>query len=319
MLVDSDDRKYHVRGGDNFILSPLYCGGKVVGYTPTEEFMGDGMTLPTAVAISGAAANPNSAVGGSGLTRNRLVSWFLALLNIRLGYWIPNPRHRRGATGFLKAFYRFPANHIVSLLYEVWPRGFNEKRFWLQISDGGHFENLALYELVRRRARLIVVSDAGADPEFDFGDLRNAVLRIGQDFRAKITFGPPFWPPPPGALPGRNMLSSMIPVAGRPARFPAGVDIAEHGFVVGTIEYHTNPGAQKESGIIVYVKTTMVDHLSLETRGYKGQHRDFPDQPTADQFFDEQQFEAYRELGFKIGTDMAEQAHLKDLIGTIRR
>ncbi len=219
----------------------------------------------------------------------------------------------------LRAFYLFPANHILSLLYEVWPRGFNEKRFWLQISDGGHFEVLALYELVRRRARLIVVSDAGADPKFAFGDLRNVVLRVGQDFRAKITFGPPFWATPPDATPDRNLLSSMIPATGRPAGFPAGVDVAERGFIVGTIEYDTEPGAQKEYGIIVYVKTTMVGGLSLETRGYKGQHRDFPDQPTADQFFDERQFEAYRELGFKIGTDMAEQARLKDLIGTVRQ
>ncbi len=318
VLADSDVRKYHVRGGDNFFLSPLYCGGNVAGYTPTDEFMGDGMTLPTAVAISGASANPDTAVGGTGPTRNKLVSWLLALLNIRLGYWIQNPLRLRGATGLLRAFYLFPANHIVSLLYEVWPRGFNEKRFWLQISDGGHFENLALYELVRRRARLIVVSDAGADPKFAFGDLRNAVLRVGQDFRAKITFGRPFWATPPGTTPDRNLLSSMIPAAGRPAGFPAGVDVAERGFVVGTIEYDTKPGAQKECGVIVYVKTTTVDGLSLETRGYKGQHRDFPDQSTADQFFDEQQFEAYRELGFKIGTEMIAGTRLADLIGTVR-
>ena len=78
-------------------------------------------------------------------------------------------------------------------------------------------------------------------------------------------------------------------------------------------------GGLRESGTLILVKTTMVRGLSLETRGYKGEHPAFPDESTADQFFDEQQFEAYRELGFRIGSEMVAGARLKDLVGTIRQ
>ena len=73
-----------------------------------------------------------------------------------------------------------------------------------------------------------------------------------------------------------------------------------------------------DDGIIILAKSTRVDGLSPETRGYRKEHPTFPEQSTADQFFHERQLEAYRELGFKIGTDMINQARLKDLIATVR-
>jgi|GEM_PF-2419061 len=39
---------------------------------------------------------------------------------------------------------------------------------------------------------------------------------------------------------------------------------------------------------------------------YKKAHISFPDQSTADQFFDEKQFEAYRELGYLIAEQMTD-------------
>ncbi len=91
VLVNSDNQTYKSRGGDNFILSPLYCGSGATGWSPTTAFMGGKMTLATAVAVSGAAVNPNTGVGGAGLTRNPVLSLVMSLLNLRLGYWAWHP------------------------------------------------------------------------------------------------------------------------------------------------------------------------------------------------------------------------------------
>ena len=97
VLDDSEKAKYSGRGGDSFILSPLFCGSHATGWHPTDRYMRNGMfrgmTLPTAMAISGAAVNPDTGASGQGITRNRLVSFLMTFLNIRLGYWAPNPKH----------------------------------------------------------------------------------------------------------------------------------------------------------------------------------------------------------------------------------
>ena len=158
VLVDTDDRRWRKRGGDAFLLSPLYCGGTATGWVRTAAYMQwDPLTLPTAIAISGAAANPNTAAGGVGPTRQPLLSLLMALLNVRLGYWVPHPCAERQ---------RVP-NHFRAARYELSSRGYEEHQELLQLSDGGHFENLGVYELVRRRVRVIVCCDASADPGFD--------------------------------------------------------------------------------------------------------------------------------------------------------
>ena len=129
---------------------------------------------------------------------------------------------------------------------------------------------------------------------------------MGQDFRAKITFSR-----------GEN-LNKLISSKDRKLDISLESHLAERGYIIGTIDYGVDNLGKREYGILILVKSTLVDGLSLETRGYKIENPAFPNQPTADQFFDERQFEAYRELGFKIGTDMIEQAQLKNLIATVR-
>ncbi len=96
ILVESEIAKFRGRGGDNFILSPLYSGSSATGWRDSKEFAGDSITLPTAVAISGAAANSDSGVAGKGLTMNPLISALMNIFNLRLGYWTvnPNPRYQ---------------------------------------------------------------------------------------------------------------------------------------------------------------------------------------------------------------------------------
>jgi hypothetical protein len=340
VLVDSANRTYRTRGGDSFVVSPFYCGSDATGYQQTDRFMLGRMTLSTAMTISGAAVNPDTAVGGAGATRGRLLSWLLALLNIRLGYWVPHPKpvDREDPNRYLLRW--MPPNHFVGATYEIWDGGqYREDRSWLQLSDGGHFENLGLYEMFRRRMRLIVVTDGGADPDYAFGDLRNALTRSAEDFGVSVTFGRPFWESASRSVhhvqgdggwvsrdPGStddierdqllNRLSAVIP--SRDIGYPPGVKVTDDGYIIGVIEYPAIGNAPAESGILIYVKATMIDGLSLETRGYKCDNPAFPHQSTLDQFFDDAQFEAYRDVGFSIGARMIEGARLGGLLKAVR-
>ena len=288
VLVNSKNHKYRMRGGDSFLLSPLYCGSTATGWTATRDFMGDGLSLPSAMAISGAAANPNTGTGGTGLTRNRLVSVLMALMNVQLGYWVRRPRSRWIFT---------TPTHILPGLYILtgwlFGRGFRENSRFLQISDGGHFENLGLYELIRRRMRLIVLCDAGADPNFSFEDLEIAVTRIRQDFGTELRFHRPQMPGADSAHPVEALVAGASPA------FPKAEDLADSSHILADIDY---PGGGK--GLLVMLKTTLTRDLPVEVLAYKAANPDFPDQTTADQFFDESQFEAYRLLGVAAATSM---------------
>ena len=294
VLIGTGDRRWRVRGGDSFVLSPLYCGGTATGWEKTADYMKrDPLTLPTAVAISGAALNPNTGSGGVGLTRQRGLSLLMALLNVRLGYWVPHPK----AKGRQRV-----ANHFRAAWHELSPRGYSEERKLLLLSDGGHFENLGVYELVRRRVKVILCCDASADPGFDFAALQVLMRRIGTDFGAQIEFD---------SKKG-NQIERIIPRDPDHIAYPVGTRFAKCGHVQATIRYR-----DRQSSTLILLKTTMIDDLDLLLRGYKGANRDFPDQSTADQFFDEEQFEAYRELGYEIADRMIEdeQVNLKRLLG----
>ncbi len=285
VLVNSKEPVYQDRGGDNFILSPLYCGSNATGWCRTEDFMNGKMTLATAVAISGAAANPNTGVGGVGLTRNRLLSLVMSLLNLRLGYWATRPGSRKCPSQ--------PPNHFRPGAYSfgnalgVDRLGFNEQRAFVQLSDGGHFENSGVYELVRRRMKLIIACDAGADLEFSFSDFQTTIRRIEEDFGARVKVLD-------GAAP-----DNIVPVRREDKHYPKDAKFADQGHMVGHITY-----ADKTTGWLIFMKTTLIEPVSFKVKGYAAQNRTFPDQTTADQFFDEVQFEAYRELGYRIADEM---------------
>ena len=263
VLVDSGIAKFKGRGGDNFILSPLYCGSNATGWRHTASYMNDAITLPTAMAISGAALNPNTGVGGEGVTRNRLLSIVLTLLNLRLGFWGSNPRK--------SVHFNWPANFIFPCPFFK----MNEHHRYIQLTDGGHFENLALYELIRRRLKIILICDGAADPDFHFADLGNLAEKIRVDFGAQLKIN----------------TEPLIP--------DKKTNKASQGYILGKIIY-----SDGEHGTLIYLKTTYIDGLDQDVVAYKNNHPEFPDQSTADQFFDEKQFEAYRQLGYQIAHKM---------------
>lgn len=310
ILGNSEQVKFKGRGGDNFIISPHYCGSESTGWKETAEFKknngGRGITLATAMATSAAALNPDAGVSGAGPTRNVIVSVLLSMLNLRLGYWTGNPR--RNVWSFAPNFF------VPGLSTEILRSGFRETDTRILLSDGGHFENLALYELIRRKLDLIIISDGGADGIFNFDDLANAVEKVRVDFGAKIVFGER------GKRKGETdskkesqgkesetsikemygLNDILFDADGRNA-FQKKYEIAKRGFAIATITY--NDGSE---GTLVYLKLAMIDELSTDVYSYKGVNPTFPHQSTADQFFDEKQFEAYRELGYTVAWKMME-------------
>ena len=292
VLVDSPTSKYRGRGGDSFILSPLYCGSYATGWRRTKKYMKRltrGITLPTAMAISAAAVNPNAGVGGQGVTRNKLVSTLMSLLNIRTGYWALHPEK----TPFLP----IPPNFFIPGLNGVLGCGLSEESRSIELTDGGHFENLALYELIRRKLSVIIVSDAGADPDFHFGDLANAVERVRVDFNTKIRFRDP-----------EKNLEGVLP-GSEDGLLAVKYNLARRGFAIADILYHDGT-----KGHLIYLKSTLTKGLPTDIYGYRNANPKFPDQSTADQFFDESQFEAYRELGYQLTWQMLESEAAKKIL-----
>jgi hypothetical protein len=292
VLVDSPTSKYRGRGGDSFSLSPLFCGSDATGWRKTCKYMKNGtrgMTLSTAMAISAAAVNPNAGVGGQGVTRNKLVSTLMSLLNIRTGYWALNPAKR--------AYLPFPPNFFIPGLKGVLGLGMSEKDRSIELTDGGHFENLALYELIRRKLSVIIVSDAGADPDFHFGDLANAVERVRVDFNTKIRFQDP-----------EKNLEGVLP-GSEDGLLAVKYNLAKRGFAIADILYHDGT-----KGHLIYLKSTLTKGLPTDIYGYRNANPKFPDQSTADQFFNESQFEAYRELGYQLTCQMLDSEAAKEIL-----
>jgi hypothetical protein len=150
---------------------------------------------------------------------------------------------------------------------------------WLYLSDGGHFENLGVYEMVLRRCHLILVSDAGADPKYTYEDLANAVQKVRVDLGIPIEFDPPKMP--------------MSPSHQRTDEF-SGRHCA-----VGRIRYGViDAGA--DDGVLIYIKPSLNGNETADIQHYATMNPSFPQQPTSDQFYDEVQFESYRRLGLHI-------------------
>ena len=308
VLSKSETRKYNLRAGDNFILSPLYMGSSATGWHKTIQSYNKDLTLASAMAISGAAANPRGAAGGRGITRNAAVAIIMSLLNIRLGYWIPNPANAKG-----KHVLPVRPNHFwPGGVYALARRGYTEDSKWLELSDGGHFENLAIYELVRRRCGLIIVSDGGQDIASSYADLVTAVQRIGSDFGATVHFDIKV----KDKKTGKHECSSPAQMIAKSSNtdYPKGAEFADKGYVVGRIDYGDRGGnGYPRSGILLYLKSTLILDLAIRAKGYRGAHPEFPNQSTGDQFFDEEQFEAYREVGYRICEQMIDELELESL------
>ncbi|MEO7178908.1 MAG: hypothetical protein ABIW83_08690 [Allosphingosinicella sp.] len=308
VLLGAKKARLRSREGDAFVMSRLYCGSEATGFIPTQAWlpgpawlaMGKrvgAMRLPTAMAISGAALNPRAGADGQGATKGGAVSALLNLLNLRLGYWVPSPR-KLGAGGFLPS-YRAPPNFIFPGLFQgLFGFFHNENANWLELTDGGHFENTGIYELVRRRVRTIIFADGSTDPEIALQSFANVLEKIYIDFNVAVDFADK-----------DAHFTSLMKGTGMPQdNLAQKLQFAGAGYAVGTIRYPKIDGREQPGGVLIYIKSTMVRDLPVALYSYKATNPLFPSESLADQFFSEQQFEAYRALGFALTKSMVEKA-----------
>lgn len=261
----SPDQRRHGREGASYVLSPLYCGAAGTGYVLGNALGGQGMALSTAMTISGAAIDPNNTAVGS-----RAVSSLMALLNVRLGYWADNPARPR--TRVFGEWWWLIGREMLGI-------GLDERQPHLHLSDGGHFDNLGLYELVRRHAREIIICDAGADPDLDLADLGRAIERVRVDFGAEV----------------------LLSADGLVEQHASGQ--ATRPYLLGEVRY-----ADGSRGRIVYIKPMRIAAAPADLYAYARANPSFPNQPTSNQFFGEVEFEAYRVLGRTLVEQMLARA-----------
>ncbi len=329
-LQGSKDPMLRDRGSDFFMFSKLYYGGHRTGYCPTGllEKVFPQMDLPTAMAISAAAASPNA-----GRATSKPLVALMTLLNIRLGYWVPHPGRlydwldERGMiadnTKEPQIHHRWswripPSALLLEMAGEV-----NERDKWVNLSDGGHMENLAVYELLRRRCKYIICGDGEADPTLTFGGLailmRSARidmgieieillddLRLGEDRTSHqhAALGRILYPSEHQQV--RRKDPGTCPVCGKDGKDKDLEDFQNPKFnkldpseVSDDTKYRC-PRGELEIGHLLYIKSSFTGNEDETMQEYRAKSPDFPHESTADQFFDEGQFESYRALGFHM-------------------
>jgi len=254
-------------GAELFTFSKYYCGAESTGYKRTESYDQGKTKLATAMAISGAAASPEM-----GANTNAAMAILMTLLNFRLNLWMVNPNCKQPAKVTLWPYY----------LYKEMFRKGQENEVLLNLSDGGHCENLGIYPLLKRRCKMIIASDAGADPDYQMADMANLQRKARIDLGINIDINLN------DLRPNENGFSKAY-------------------FVKGTIHYPDN-----EEGTLLLIKTTMIGNEPEDLLAYQRANSHFPDETTADQFFDEDQFESYRKLG-----ELAGEIVCSNLKGTI--
>lgn len=269
--------------------------------------------------ISGAAFST-----GLGSRTSLGLSLLSGMANVRLGYWWnsgvdPNTRVAdAGKSKLAKTVGKLMAKIFpvqMYLLDEFTARFHGPARRYWYLTDGGHFENMACYELIRRRVPFIIACDNGCDPTYEFSDLANLVRKARTDFNAEIVFleddelkellddpVSPFIGPleqlrrgkwseePVLSLPPKNEKRKTI--------FPETVDFS---FVHASLAKICYDGSPKAGSILLLIKPTLIGEEPVDLIEYHASHNDFPQETTLDQYFDEAQWESYRKLGEWIG------------------
>lgn len=266
-LVAGEELAVQDRKAESFVLTPDFCGSKATGYarTPHTGPAKHHLTLGRAMTISGAAVDPNMAVHQS-----PSVTALMTVFNARLGWWLENPR-AAGPGGWTAGSPR--GGMLVQLAREF--AGLTDERgSYVHLTDGGHFENLGVYELIRRRCRFVVACDFAEDRHDASENLANLIRLVRIDFGIRIEIDTsPLREGPDG--------------------------LSRWHVAIGTIRYD-DVDARALAGTLVFVRSSLTGDESSDLRQFADTHPDFPHTPTGNQFFDEARFESYRALGDHI-------------------
>ena len=257
------------RLSDFFVFSKCFTGSTRTGFleTKTMEQYDRGLDLGTAMAVSGAAASPNM-----GITTVKSLVFIMTLLNIRLGYWLPNPSMVRDLSWLTRLGLRRGPGPKYVLKEAV--GNLDAKGKYVNVSDGGHIENLGIYELLRRRCRFIIAVDGESDPHMGFGSLIKLQLYARLDMGIEIELD-------------LELLRKN------------NEGYSRQRWAIGKIHY-----GEGEVGHLLYIKASVTGDEYEYVRAYRAEHPSFPHESTAEQFFTEAQFEAHRALGYQIGGEV---------------
>src|SRR4030095_15973764 len=242
----------------------------------------------TAMTISGGAANPNM-----GYNSSPSVGFLMTLFNARLGAWLGNT-NRYGQDSYRR---NGPHQALWPLFAELFGMTHADGKY-INLSDGGHFDNLGLYEVVLRRCRNVLVSDAGCDGKASFEDLGNAIRKIRIDFGISIDF------------------TREIEIRSNEEHKP-GLRCA-----VATINYQKADGAGVANGTLIYIKAAKYATgapLPYDVYSYSKASGTFPHESTSDQWFSESQFESYRALGRHTGAQIFGDQPIPDFCEPVAR
>ncbi|HET6807352.1 MAG TPA: hypothetical protein VFH59_18100 [Frateuria sp.] len=286
-LVDAKQLDWQDRKAASFVFTPKYSGYVPPPSHPDATAVGDRrsgdrrsgdtrlaqtMMLGSALAISGAAVSPNM-----GYHSSPSVTLLLTLFDARLGWWLPNPGFDRSSPRKAPQITFYGKWLVREMLGRT-----REEDSYIYLSDGGHFENLGIYELVRRRCEFILCVDSTADPDGLFADLGNAIHKCRTDFGCDIDL---------------DVSALRRGADGRARRHCA----------LGTVRYGRSGTATEEVGTILYIKPSLAGDETADVAYYARVHPTFPHESTADQYFDEAQFESYRRLGRGIAATVLDK------------
>ena len=187
------------------------------------------------------------------------------LVNVRLGYWLRNPKHvarevkaeRRDTRLSRQALDRAIPGQGSRLKTGVSPYylfleatgSLHENRDYIYVTDGGHIDNLGAFELLRRRCQYIIVCDAEADPKMTFEGLahliRLARIDLGIDIEIDVT----------------DLRRSALGL------------VRAH-CALGKINY-----SRTQIGHMLYIKASLTGDENEYISEYRARHPDFPHEP----------------------------------------
>jgi hypothetical protein len=271
-LTGGEKLQWQDRKAESFTVSPLHAGSYWLGYRRSKYYGGsDGITLGASIAISGAFVSPNMGF----MMTSPVVRFLMAIFNVRFGWWLGNPGPAGDKTFQLDS----PRLSVLPFFNEAIGNT-DDKASYVYLSDGGHFENLGLYEMILRRCRFIVVCDATTDPDYAFESLAMSVRQIRVDLGVPIEI-----PELAVGVPSQNLKSKYC--------------------AVGKIRYScvdkTGDGDDDDyDGVLIFIKPSLIGHEPRDVINYWQAQSGFPQETITDQWFSEAQFESYRALGSYI-------------------
>jgi len=270
-LTTDRDMKLRSRKSAGFIFSKLFCGSDVTGYVDTTAYRSGETKVTRAMTISGAAAD--TALGNQTFFAQ---SFATTLFNIRLGQWLENPCYKHGRHVHRHENWVFWPKYMLMEMLGI----SDARRRLIHLSDGGHTgDNLGIIPLLKRRCALIIAVDAECDPEYGFGSLMNALRYAEVDLGIKFNL-------------------DLSPIR------PDENGLSDAHFAVGQIHYPATDDDDDSDGTLIVLKSSVTDDDDETIRMFRKTHENFPQEPTIDQFFSEDQFEAYLAVGSAIGGDL---------------